>query len=341
MTMTRFRMSRRAALGLAVGGSVLTRLPGRTANAQTLDKVSYQTSWRAQAEHGGFYQAVAAGIYKKYGIDCDLRMGGPQVSVSQLLMGGRVDLAMSSGLEALNYAKEDLPFFCAASIFQKSPDVLIAHAGSGNDSFEKLKGKTILVGAGGRVSFWLFLKAKYGYSDEQMRPYTFNLAPFLADQNLVQQGYLSSEPYALRQAGANPVTLLLADAGFDNYLCTIATSKKLATEKKDVVQRFVTASLEGWAQYIQGGPAIEAANALIKQHNPDMPDDKIAYAIKVMNEHGIVMSGDALTLGVGAMTEDRWSRFYNSMADVGTLPKGVDPKKAYTLEFVNKGVGKA
>jgi NitT/TauT family transport system substrate-binding protein len=247
MTMTRFRMSRRAALGLAVGGSVLTRLPGRTANAQTLDKVSYQTSWRAQAEHGGFYQAVAAGIYKKYGIDCDLRMGGPQVSVSQLLMGGRVDLAMSSGLEALNYAKEDLPFFCAASIFQKSPDVLIAHAGSGNDSFEKLKGKTILVGAGGRVSFWLFLKAKYGYSDEQMRPYTFNLAPFLADQNLVQQGYLSSEPYALRQAGANPVTLLLADAGFDNYLCTIATSKKLATEKKDVVQRFVSASLEGWA----------------------------------------------------------------------------------------------
>ena len=145
----------------------------------------------------------------------------------------------------------------------------------------------------------------------------------------------------MRQAGANPVTLLLADAGFDNYLCTIATSKKLATEKKDMVQRFVSASLEGWAQYIQGGPAIEAANALIKQHNPDMTDDKIAYAIKVMNEHGIVMSGDALTLGVGAMTEDRWSRFYNSMADVGTLPKGVDPKKAYTLEFVNKGVGKA
>src|SRR6267154_5907806 len=315
MTMTRYRLSRRAALGLigTAGGSVLVELPGRPASAQTLDKVSYQTSWRAQAEHGGFYQAVAAGLYKKYGIDCDLRMGGPQISVSQLLMGGRVDLAMSSGLEALNYAKEDLPFFCAASIFQKSPDVLIAHAGSGNDSFEKLKGKTILVGAGGRVSFWLFLKAKYGYSDEQMRPYTFNLAPFLADQNLVQQGYLSSEPYALRQAGANPVTLLLADAGFDNYLCTIATSKKLATEKKDVVQRFVSASLEGWAQYIKGGPAIEAANALIKQHNPDMTDDKIAYAIKVMNEHGIVMSGDALTLGVGAMTENRWSRFYNSM----------------------------
>jgi NitT/TauT family transport system substrate-binding protein len=343
MTITRYRLSRRATLGLAgaAGGSVLLRLPGKTASAQILDKVSYQTSWRAQAEHGGFYQAVATGLYKKYGIDCDLRMGGPQISLSQLLMGGRVDMVMGSGIESLNYAKEDLPFFCIASIFQKDPQVLIAHAGVGNDSFEKLKGKTILVGAGGRVTYWPFLKAKYGYSDEQMKPYTFNLAPFLADKNLVQQGFVSSEPYAMRQAGADPVPMLIADAGFENYNTTITISKKLATEKKDVVQRFVTASLEGWAQYLKGGAASEAANALIKKDNPDMTDDKIAYAIKVMNESGIVLSGDALALGVGAMTDARWLRFYNSMADVGVLPKGVDAKKAYTLEFVNKGVGKA
>jgi len=248
---------------------------------------------------------------------------------------------MSSGLVALNYAKEDLPFFCIAAIFQKDPQVLIAHAGVGNDSFDKLKGKTILVGAGGRVSYWPFLKAKYGYTDEQMKPYTFNLAPFLADKNLVQQGFISSEPYAMRQAGADPVPMLIADAGFDNYNTTITTSKKFAAEKKDVVQRFVTASLEGWSQYLKGGPAIEAANALIKKDNPDMTDDKIDYAIKVMNEKGIALSGDALTLGVGAMTDARWARFCNSMADVGVLPKGVDAKKAYTLEFVNKGVGKA
>ncbi len=343
MTMTRYRLSRRATLGLAgaAAGSVLIKLPGDLANAQTLDKLSFQTNWRAQAEHGGFYQAVAAGLYKKHGIDCEVRMGGPQISNSQLLMGGRVDFVMSAGLEALNYAREDLPFFCIAAIFQKDPQVLIAHAGSGNDSFEKLKGKTILVGAGGRITYWPFLKAKYGYADEQMKPYTFNLAPFLADKNLVQQGFLSSEPYAMRQAGADPVVMLIADAGYENYNTTIATSRKLATEKKDLVQRFVTASLEGWAQYLKGGAEIEAANALIKKDNPDMSDDKIAYAIKVMNEKGIVMSGDALTLGVGAMTDARWSSFYTAMADVGVLPKGIDPKKGYTLEFVNKGVGKA
>jgi NitT/TauT family transport system substrate-binding protein len=343
MTMTRYRLSRRAALGLgaAAAGSVLMRLPGKTARAQMLDKVSYLTSWRAQAEHGGFYQAVAAGLYRKAGIECDLRQGGPQVSGSQLMMGGRVDMIMSSGLEALNYAKEDLPFLCIGAIFQKDPQVLIAHAGVGNDSFEKLKGKTILVGAGGRVTYWPFLKAKYGYTDEQMKPYTFNLAPFLADKNLVQQGFISSEPYAMRQAGADPVSLLIADAGYDNYNTTIATSRKLVTEKPDVLQRFIDASLEGWAQYLKGGEAVEPANALIKKDNPDMTDDKIAYAIKVMNERGLVLSGDALTLGIGAMTDARWSHFYEQMAEVGVLPKGLDPRKGYSLQFVNKGVGKA
>jgi NitT/TauT family transport system substrate-binding protein len=343
MTMSKFRLSRRAALGLAgaTAGSVLIKLPGRTASAQTLDKISYLTSWRAQAEHGGFYQAAAAGIYKKYGIECDLRQGGPQVRGSQLLMGGRVDSIMSSGLESLNYAKEDLPFFCVAAIFQKDPQVLIGHKNAGVDSFEKLKGKTILVGAIGRVTYWPFLKSKYGLSDEQLKPYTFNLAPFLADKELVQQGFISSEPYALAQAGSDPAPMLIADAGFENYNTTISISKKLASEKKDLVQRFVTASLEGWAQYLKGGPAIEAANALIRKDNPDMSDDKIAYAIKVMNESGIVMSGDALKLGIGAMTDARWSRFYIAMAEVGVLPKGLDPRKAYSLDFVNKGIGKA
>ncbi len=339
MSITKYRLSRRAALGLAAG-PLLVRLAGRTASAQILDKVSYLTNWRAEAEHGGFYQAVAAGLYRKAGIDCDLRQGGPAVSSAQLMMGGRVDMIMSTGFEALTYVQQDLPFLAIAAIMQKDPQVLIAHAGQGNDSFAQLKGKTILVSAGGRVTYWPFLKAKFGYSDDQIRPYTFNFAPFLADKKVVQQGFITSEPYALRQAGADVVPLLIADAGFDNYNTTITTSRKLISEKKDVVQRFVDASLEGWAQYLKGGPAIEAANALIKKDNPEMTDDKIAYAIKAMNERGIVLSGDALTLGIGAMTDAHWLHFYESMRDVGVFAKGLDPKKGYSLQFVNKGIGK-
>ncbi|MGL4442709.1 MAG: ABC transporter substrate-binding protein [Alsobacter sp.] len=339
----KYRIDRRAALGLlgGAGASALIPMTGSRVNAQTLDKVSYQTNWRAQAEHGGFYLAVANGIYKKYGIDADIRMGGPQQNPSQLLLGGRVDMIMSNSFEAINYARENLPFLCIAAIFQKDPQVIISHPGVGHDSFPDLKGKPILVGAGGRTSFWPFLKSKFGFTDEQVRPYTFNMAPFLADKQVSQQGFLSSEPFAIMKAGVNPVVHLIADAGFDNYQTTINISRKMVDEKKDLVQRFITASLEGWAEYMKGGPGIAAANALIKKDNPDMDDEKMAYALKVMNERGIVNSGDALTLGVGAMTADRWKRFYETMAATGVFPTGLDITKAYSLEFVNKGVGKA
>jgi NitT/TauT family transport system substrate-binding protein len=341
MSGIKYRVDRRRALQLLGGTAAvsLVAVPGARVSAQTLDKVSYQTNWRAQAEHGGFYLAVANGIYKKHGIDCDLRMGGPQQNPSQMLLGGRVDMIMSSAFEGLNYAKENLPFLCIAAIFQKDPQVLISHPNVGNDTLADLKGKPILIGAAGRTSYWPFLRIKFGYTDEQIRPYTFNMAPFLADKNISQQGFLSSEPYAIMQAGVTPVVHLLADAGFENYQTTINISRKMVDEKKDVVQRFVTASLEGWAEYMKGGPAIEAANAMIKKDNPDMTDDKMAYALKVMNEKGIVRSGDALRLGIGAMTDARWRRFYETMADAGVFARGLDLAKAYSLEFVNKGIG--
>jgi NitT/TauT family transport system substrate-binding protein len=340
MTMWNYRLDRRAALGLLGAGASALVLTGRTANAQTLDKVSYQTNWRAQAEHGGFYHAVSTGIYRKYGIDADIRMGGPQQNPSQLLLGGRVDMIMSNSFEAIRYVQENLPFLCIGSIFQKDPQVIICHPGVGHDSFEALRGKPILVGAAGRTSYWPFLRARFGFTDEQIRPYTFNMAPFLADKNLCQQGFLSSEPFAIQQqGGVTPVVHLIADAGFDNYNTTINISQKMVAEKKDLVQRFVSASLEGWAEYIKGGDAIAPANALIKRDNPDMDDAKIAYAIKVMNERGIVRSGDALRLGIGAMTDERWTRFYTQMTQAGVFPAGIDVRKAYSLEFINKGIG--
>lgn len=334
------RMVLRAAAGLALAGPLLVPL-ARPPRAQSLDRVSFQTDWRAQAEHGGYYQAIAAGLYRKAGIECDLRQGGPNLNIGQLLLNGRVDMTMSNSFEAFTYVREGAPFLTIAAIFQKDPQVLIAHPGSGFDGFDKLKGRTLLIGNGGRVTYWPFLKKKYGLRDEQLRPYTFNMAPFLADKNAVQQGFLSSEPYSIAQAlGQPPEVLLLADAGFSAYQTTIAISRKMAADKKDLVQRFVDATLEGWAQYLKGGPAIAAANALIKQQNPDQTDDRIAYAVKVLNERGIVMSGDARKDGIGAMSAGRWTEFYEQMADVDVLPRGMDVTKAYTLDFVNKGIGK-
>jgi NitT/TauT family transport system substrate-binding protein len=334
--------SRRTALKLLGGTGAAVAMPGilTQVSAQGLDKFSYQTNWRAQAEHGGFYLAKSAGLFKKYGIDIDLRPGGPQQNPSQLLLGGAVDCVMSNSFEAINYVKENLPFLCIASYFQKDPQVIISHPGVGHDSLEALKGKPILVGAGGRTSYWPFLKARFGYAEEQARPYTFNMAPFIADKQMSQQGFVTSEPFAIeKESGIKPVVHLIADAGFDNYNTTANISRKLVDTKKDVIQRFMNASLEGWAEYIKGGEGTKAANELIRKDNPDMSDDKLEFALKTMNARGIVKSGDALKLGIGAMTDARWANFYDQMTKAGVFAPGIDVKKAYSLEFVNKGIG--
>jgi len=302
------------------------------------DKVTFGTNWKAQAEHGGFYQAVATGLYRKAGLDVTIRMGGPQVNHPQLLAAGVIDFNIgSSSFGALNYVQGAIPMVTVAAIFQKDPQVLISHPGQGNDTLAAMKGKPILIGAGSRATFWNFLKAKYGYTDDQIRPYTFNMAPFLADKSAIQQGYLTSEPYKIEQAGVKPLVHVLADAGYSSYSCAIETSWKLVREKPDLVQRFVNASIEGWYSYLYGDPG--PGNALIKKDNPDMTDDVIAYGIAALKKHGVVDSGDAKTLGIGAMTDARWKEFLATMAGIGLYPRDLDLTKAYTLAFVNRKVG--
>jgi len=302
------------------------------------DKVTFGTNWKAQAEHGGYYQAVATGLYRKAGLDVTIRMGGPQVNHPQLLAAGAIDFNVgSSSFGALNYVQGAIPMVTVAAIFQKDPQVLISHPGQGNDTLAAMKGKPILVGAGSRATFWNFLKAKYGYTDDQIRPYTFNMAPFLADKSAVQQGYLTSEPYKIEQAGVKPLVHVLADAGYSSYSCTIETSWKLVREKPDLVQRFVNASIEGWYSYLYGDPG--PGNALIKKDNPDMTDDVIAYGIAALKKYGVVDSGDAKALGIGAMTDARWKEFLATMAGIGLYPRDLDLTKAYTLAFVNRKVG--
>jgi NitT/TauT family transport system substrate-binding protein len=334
--MSTHRLSRRAA-GLMLGAAAVSPAIGlRPARAQTLDKVSYQTNWRAQAEHGGFYQAVATGLYKEHGLDVEVRQGGPQLDVNAMLLAGRADVVETDAFRVFNFARDNVPGLAIAALFQKDLRAILSHPGVGNDSLAALKGKPILIGAAGRTSFWQWLKARYGYSDEQVRPYTFNLAPFLADKTISQQGFITSEPFAMRQAGVDPVIHLLADNGFVNYPSIALILPKTAAEKPEVVQRFVDASVKGWKSYLSGDPA--PANALIKRDNPDMTDDKIAYSIKVMRDSGVVGGGDAATLGIGALNAERWNGFYKDMVDCGALPGGWDVTKLFTTQFVNKKV---
>jgi len=318
---SRRRLLQSAALALG-----LTALSG---SAQAADKVTFLTSWFAQAEHGGFYQAKATGLYDKAGLDVTVRMGGPQVNGMQLLLAGEVDVIMGYDIQVLKAIEQGLPVTTIATSFQYDLQGMMTH--DDVKSLGDLKDKTILIASSGRTSWWPWLKKKFGYTEEQTKPYTFNLQPFFADNNTAQQGYPSSEPFQAEQQGVAYKFFLFAADGYPPYGTTMVTTRKFLEANPDVVRRFVRASLEGWKSYIANpGPA----NALIKEANPKMSDAQIAFGIKKMKELKILDGGDAATKGIGIMTEARWKLTYDYLVDAGLLKPEVDWKKAFMLDFV-------
>jgi NitT/TauT family transport system substrate-binding protein len=309
------------------------------AAAQVLDKVSFGTNWVAEAEHGGFYQALADGTYRRYGLDVTIVPGGPNVNNRILLPVGRIDFFMSANtLQSFDAVEQNVPTLAVAAMFQKDPQVLIAHPGPGVDKFEDLKGLTLFISKEGIASYYQWLKSDFGFSEARVKPYTFNPQPFLADRNSAMQGYVTSEPYAIEtQGGFRPKVFLLADHGFDTYSTLIETRRDLVEQKPDLVQRFVDASIVGWYNYIYGDN--KPGNDLIRKGNPEMTDGLLAYSVAKMKEYGIVDSGDSATLGIGAMTDVRMKSFFDKMVRAGVVKGSIDSRRAYTLAFVNKRVG--
>jgi NitT/TauT family transport system substrate-binding protein len=310
-------------------------VPGLANKDKQLEKITFGTNWFAQAEHGGFYQAVATGIYKEYGLDVTIKMGGPQVNGTQLLMGGAIDFFMGNSIDSIKAIEQGIPKITVAAIFQKSPQVIMVHPEVDLNSLEKLKGKPIFVSSSATTTYWGFLKNKYGFTDDQKRPYNFNAGPFLADKNSAQQGYLTSEPLTIEKEGKfRPIVFLLADYGYSPYETTIETTKNLVETNPDLVQRFVDASIKGWYSYLKNP---FPANELIKRDNPKMTDEQITYGFQKLNEYGIILSGDAEKQGIGNMTDSRWKMTFESMVAAQVCNPNVDYQKAFILKFIGKG----
>jgi NitT/TauT family transport system substrate-binding protein len=309
------------------------------AHAQKLDRVSFGTNWVAQGEHGGFYQALADGTYKKYGLDVTIVPGGPNANNRMLLTVGKIDFYMSANtLQSFDAVEQKVPVVPVAAMFQKDPLVLLAHPGQGVEKLEDLKALTLFVGREGFATYFQWLKSDFGFDEKRVKPYTFNAQPFLADKRSAMQGYVTSEPFVIeKQAGFKPKVFLLADFGFDPYSTLIETRRAVIAKRPELVQRFVDASIIGWHNYIHGDN--RAANALIRKHNPEMSDDLLAYAVTTMKAHGIVDSGDAEKLGIGAMTEERMKSFFDTMVRAGVVKAATDWRSAFTTQFVNKKVG--
>ncbi|MGV2977373.1 ABC transporter substrate-binding protein [Roseibium alexandrii] len=308
-------------------------------SAHALEKVTFGTNWVAQAEHGGYYQAVADGTYEACGIEVEIKPGGPQANNRILLPVGKIDFLMGGNmLQAFSAVEQGIPTAVVAAHFQKEPQILMTHPDQDLDTWESLKDINLLIGKGGLNSYFQWMKAEFGFKDEQVRPYTYNSAPFLADKKLGQQGYITSEPYAIEtEGGFEPNIFLIADYGYDTYSTTVETRLDLIETKPEVVKCFVDGSAIGWVNFLYGDNS--KALELIKKDNPGMTDGQLAFSIDKLKSYGIVDSGDALTMGIGAMTDERNKSFFEKMVAAGVVNGDVDYTKSYTLQFVNQGVG--
>jgi NitT/TauT family transport system substrate-binding protein len=299
--------------------------------AQAPERLVFSTDWLAEAEHGGFYQAVAEGIYKKHGLDVTIRMGGPQVNGLQLLAAGQLDVVMADALQVVSAVEQGVPVVAIAATFQKNPAVIISHPGVAK--LDDLKGKPIAISAASNTTFWPWLKQKYAFTDDQKRPYGFSVQPFLVDKALSQQGFATSEPFSVEKGGVKPVVFLLADQGYPPYAEALVVTGSTLGKRGDALARFVEASAEGWKSYL-ADPA--PGNALIKRDNPEMSDDLLAYSHRKMKEYAIVAGGDAATRGLLTMSEAHWGRIIEFLRSAGLTKSGVDYAKAYTLSIVDR-----
>jgi NitT/TauT family transport system substrate-binding protein len=314
---------------MAIATLLFIAAAGQVVQAQPLQRIVFSTDWLAEAEHGGFYQAVAEGTYRKYGLDVEIRMGGPQVNGLQLLAAGQLDIAMADALQVMSVIEQSVPIVAIAATFQKNPTVIIAHPGV--KRLEDLKGKPIAIGAASNTTFWPWLRQQYHFTDEQKRPYGFSVLPFLADPSLSQQGFATSEPFSIEKGGVHPAVFLLADFGYPPYAETLSVTRKTLAERRDALERFIRASAEGWRSYL-ANPA--PGNALIKRANPQMSDELLAYGLRKLKEYEIVTGGDAHRFGLLTMTEQRWQATIDFLRSAGLAKPEVDYRRAYTLDLV-------
>lgn len=319
-----------AAIKLLMRALALAVLP---LQVLALEAVTFATDWKAQAEQGGFYQAKALGLYEKAGLDVTIRGGGPGVNIPQLLGAGAIEFGMgSNSFIPLNMVRAGVPAKAVMAAFQKDPQVLITHKRDDIATLADIKGKPVMIADASINAFWVWLRAKYDFSDRQIRKYTFNLAPFLVNQQAIQQGYVTSEPYTIStRGGFEPHVFLLSDFGYPSYAAMVLAQNRLIDERPELVQAFVNASIEGWRSYIYGDPS--PGNKLILAANPDMRQDIIDQAIEQIRRRGMLASPETEKNGLGAMSTARWQSFFMTMSENGVYPKALNWQDAFTTDF--------
>ena len=301
-----------------------------------LIEITFATDWKAQAEQGGFYQALAAGLYEKNGLKVKIIQGSANVNVPRLIASNSVEFGIgSNSFIPLNMVANKIPGKAVMAIFQKDPQIIMTHPDSDIRNLKDMRDLPIMISDASIGAFWLWLKSKYDFNDNQIRKKTFSLAPFLSNKSSIQQGYLTSEPFLVeREAGFTPRVFLLADYGYPSYGAMVLASSNVLKNNPEIVKAFIDASIEGWRQYIYDDPSL--GNELIMLENNEMKEDILLQAIKKIRNYELVSNEISKGLDIGLMTDIKWESFFKTMSINGVYEKDLEWRESFTLDFINK-----
>lgn len=306
-----------------------TCLVGCTSRETTPKKIVLMLNWYPEAEHGGFYAAQVHGIFDKYGLDVEIRPGGPSAPVAQELLTGRAQFAIGNADDVLLFRQEQAPIVALLAPIQNTPRCVLVHADSEINDLSELSGLTLQANVG--RPFLKYLEWKGYLNGVKVVPYAGSVANFIADQQTAIQAYSFSEPYLAEQGGAKSQALMLSEIGFNPYAsCLIATESTVA-ENRELVSKMVAACREGWMRYLDDPAETNAKILELNKHG--MTAEALEYGAKTIGP--LCLPDESSSERFGEMTLERWSTLVDQFVELELIDtKQVDPKSVFTNEFV-------
>ena len=314
-----------AALALSAGPAV--------AQEKKLTPVRFTLNWIPTPDHSGYYAAKIGGIYEKYGLDVEIRPGGPQVNVHQLLAAKQTDMIMGTTMRAFNARHEGIPIVTVASWYQKDATTFMLHPDNKASNLADLKANQVMIPNISKVNYWPWMKAKFGFSDDQLKPYDFAYRSWALNPNAISQGYITSDKPNMAGVGVpNGRSMLLADHGWNQYINTVDVLEEMIEKKPEVIRAFLRATAEGWRQYLKDPTA---TNAELTRLNPDLSRETAAYGYEVITTYRLLGVASADEGKIGTISDARLKAFAEEMVKAGAIPASDAYEKSYTLKFMD------
>ncbi len=276
-----------------------------------------QTDWFAQPEHGGYYQAWAGGGYDAAGLEVEIIQGGPNALPLQSVARGRATFGFSRADDVIAAIDRGMPLVIVAATLQRDPQALMFHADDPAETWEDLDGRRVMAMPG---SIWIDYLEHHFEVNLEIVSLDYGLGRFLADPELIQQCFISNQPFYARGEGVEVKTWLIAETGYDPYHALFA-HRDFVRENPETVTRFLRASEQGWREYLEGDPS--PADEIILRRNAAMSPEFIDYARQTMRRLNLVTGNPEDGESIGRLDRDRTENLLREMRAMGVIGDGL------------------